>query len=261
MVARWLAEIEAILAGEDNVKNFIQRLRLMFRAARGKELLLRPDINCQAERFGSDYGGWDVVTANLDSRSVVYSFGIGEDASFDIALINKFGLMVHAFDPTPRSIEWVKRQRFSDRFILHEYGIASFDGNVSFSPPENPDHVSHTILDRPSTRSKAITVPVKRLSTILSELGQVRIDILKMDIEGAEYEVIDDIYRSSIRPRQILVEFHHRFPGVGIKKTRDAVHLIKSMGYRLFAVSVTQEEYCFIRNSEKLGARRSQFQD
>jgi len=164
-------------------------------------------------------------------------------------MIDKYGLTVHAFDPTPRSIEWVKRQGFSDRFIMHEYGIASFDGNVSFSPPENPDHGSHTILDRPSTKSNAITVPVKKLATIIQELGHAQIDVLKMDIEGAEYEVIQDIYRSKIRPGQILVEFHHRFPGVGIKKTRDAVDSIKSMGYRLFSVSPTQEEYCFIRDS------------
>jgi len=39
-----------------------------------------------------------------------------------------------------------------------------------------------------------------------------------MDIEGAEYEVIDDLIASGIRPKQILVEFHHRFKNVGVKK-------------------------------------------
>ena len=34
-----------------------------------------------------------------------------------------------------------------------------------------------------------------------------------MDIEGAEYDVIDDILNSNIRIHQILVELHHRFPG------------------------------------------------
>lgn len=229
------------------MKSIARRLRLLAKVALGKELLIKPDVICKKDRFGSDYGGWDIVATNLNSHSVVYSFGVGEDASFDIALIKKYDLIIHAFDPTPKSIEWVKRQWFSDNFVMHNYGIAAFDGNVPFNPPENPDHVSYTILDRPSTKTRAISVPVKRLSTIMQELGHVHIDIIKMDIEGAEYDVIKDICKSDIRPEQILVEFHHRFPGVGIKKTIEAIDSIRSMGYQLFSVSNNNEEYCYIR--------------
>ena len=83
----------------------------------------------------------------------------------------------------------------------------------------------------------------------MNELGHDQIDILKMDIEGAEYEVVEDIRKSEIRPRQILIEFHHRFPGVGIAKTREAIKRIKSMGYYLFSVSPNNKEYGFIRGS------------
>ncbi|SCY43728.1 FkbM family methyltransferase [Desulfoluna spongiiphila] len=229
--------------------SFARKLRLCTKVALGKELLIKYDVICKKERFGSDYGGWDIVTANLNSNSVVYSFGVGEDASFDTALIEKYNLTVHAFDPTPKSIDWVKRQDFSDKFAMYNYGIAAFDGNVSFNPPENPEHVSHTILDRPSTSTEAITVPVKKLSTIMQELGHSHIDILKMDIEGAEYNVIKDICKSDIRPVQLLVEFHHRFEGVGIKETKKSINIIRSMGYQLFSVSATNEEYCFIQST------------
>jgi FkbM family methyltransferase len=217
----------------------------------GGGLRAKPDAIYVKWRFGSEYGGWDVVPANLDAHSIVYSFGVGEDASFDIALIEKFNLTVHAFDPTPQSIEWVKGQQFVERFVLHEYGISTYDGEASFNPPENPDHVSHTLLDRPETKSKAISLPVKKLSTIMKELGHDHIDILKMDIEGAEYNVIADIDQSGIRPRQILVELHHRFRGVGGKKSMDVIDRLKSMGYTLFSVSATVQEFGFIRNSQQ----------
>jgi FkbM family methyltransferase len=231
------------------MKNIVRRLKILVKVALGKEFFIKPDLICAKERFGTDYGGWDVVATNIDIHSIVYSFGIGENASFDTALIDRFNLTIHAFDPTPKSIEWVKRQGFTERFVMHDYGIAAFDGVVSFNPPENPDHVSYTLLDRPSTKAEAISVPVKRLSSIMKELGHDQIDILKMDIEGAEYDVINDIIKSGIRPRQILVEFHHRFPGVGIKRSKDAIDKIRSIGYKLFSVSVTNEEFCFIRNS------------
>jgi len=231
------------------MKNKVQRIKKLVKAAIGKELLIKPDIICTKERFGSEYGGWDVITMSINIHSIVYSFGVGEDASFDTALIDKFNLTIHAFDPTPKSIEWVKRRAFSNRFVMHEYGIAAFDGDVSFNPPENPDQVSYTLLDRPSTKAKAIIVPVKRLSTIMKELEHDQIDILKMDVEGAEYDVIQDISKSSIRPRQILVEFHHRFPGVGIKRSKESIAKLRSIGYKLFSVSATNEEFCFICNS------------
>ena len=117
---------------------------------------------------------------------------------------------------------------------------------ASFKPPDNPDHVSYTILNRPSTQQKAITVQVRRLSTIMKELGHQHVDILKMDVEGAEYEVIDDIDASNIRPQQILIEFHHRFPNVGVAKSKRAIARIRGMGYRLFSVSSSGEEYGFM---------------
>ena len=229
------------------MNNVIHRLKLLVKSVANVEQRPKPDIVCEVTRLGSDYGGWDVVTCGLTPRSVVYSFGVGEDASFDKALIEKCNLTIHAFDPTPKSIEWVRQQKFSDQFVMHEYGVASIDGVVSFYPPENPDHVSHTIIDRPSTKSAAIAVSVKRVSTIMQELGHAHIDLLKMDIEGAEYDVIQDMYNSNIRPGQMLIEFHHRFPGVGISKTKNATKCIRKMGYRLFSVSDAGQEYCYIR--------------
>jgi FkbM family methyltransferase len=229
------------------MQGVIRQLGSYAKAAIGRALLPEPDVDCATERFGSDYGGWEIVPTNITSLSVVYSFGVGEDASFDVALIDEYDLTVHAFDPTPRSIEWVSRQGFSDRFVMHEYGIAAFDGAASFHPPENPEHVSHTLLDRPKTKARAISVPVRRLSTIMADLGHDRIDIIKLDIEGAEYDVVADISASHIRPRQVLVEFHHRLPGVGVKKTREAIARLRSMGYRLFSVADSGEEFCFIR--------------
>lgn len=228
------------------MRNLARKVKRVIKSLLGKNSFAKIDCDYAKERFGSEYGGWDLATGRMDANSIVYSFGVGEDASFDIALMQRFGLTVHAFDPTPKSIEWVKNQDLSPNFILHEYGIANVDGNVSFRPPDDPTHISHTILDRPSTESRSITVPVKRLSTIMAELGHSRIDVLKMDIEGAEYAVLDDMEQKKIRPYQILVEFHDRFPNVGIRKTKRAIRRLRKIGYGLFSISASGQEFCFI---------------
>jgi len=222
------------------------RIKVILRMLLGKDVFVRPDISRSTERFGSTYGGWNIIPTLLNEHSVVYSFGVGEDASFDIGLIETYGLKVHAFDPTPRSIEWVAEQNFSEQFVMHPVGIASFDGEVTFNPPENPAHISHTILERPSTSALSFSVPVQRLATICAELRDDRIDLLKLDIEGAEYDVIDDFIRSGIRPLQFLVEFHTRFPGIGKSKTKRAIEALRAAGYDLFNVSASNEEFCFV---------------
>ena len=204
------------------------------------------DVPC--ELLGTEYGGHTLATKGLHTGSVVYSFGVGEDVSFDLALIKRFGSTVHAFDPTPRSIAWVNAQLLPEQFVMHGYGIADKNGTLRFSPPTNPTHISHTLLERPETAGAAIEVQVKRLGTIMAELGHQRLDVLKMDVEGAEYDVLADVLAQSIEIDQILVEFHHQFKNVGAQKTRDAVTRLNNAGYRVFAVSPSGHEVSFIRS-------------
>jgi len=194
-------------------------------------------------RLGSDYGGWSILPDRLNTDSVIYSFGIGTDITFDLAMIEKFGVTVHAFDPTPGSIEWVKSQSLPPQFVLHEYGVASYDGVATFFPPVDRNHISHTLLDRPATADRKIEVPVYRLATIMQKLGHSVIDLMKIDIEGAEYDVIEDMLNGAIYPKQFAVEFHHRWENVGTAKTKEAMRRLAKAGYRVFARSASWEEY------------------
>lgn len=216
----------------------------------GYRVLDRIQTHCPNERFGSQYGGWTICTGALDRGSIVYSFGVGEDLSFDLSLIDRYGLQIYAFDPTPRSIAWVRAQVLPPNLHFFEYGIAGYDGTASFFPPEKAEHVSHTILKRPHNTGCPIQVPVRRLSTIMQELGHTQLCILKMDIEGAEYAVIEDMLKSNIRPFQILVEFHHRFEPIGIRKTLSMIRRLNRQGYRIFSISQNHEEFSFIRDRE-----------
>lgn len=200
-------------------------------------------------RMGNDYGGYCVCPEGLDGDSIVYSFGIGEDISFDLAMIERFSVTIHAFDPTPRSIEWVRAQEV-EKLVLKEYGLADYDGSADFTPPDNPSHISHTLLPRAKATRPAVPVEVRRLSTITRELGHKRIDVLKMDIEGAEYGVIDDLLAGQIPIRQILMEFHHHLPGVPLLRTERAIAKLNRAGYRIFDTSSSGHEFSFIHGRE-----------
>ncbi|MEZ6123687.1 MAG: FkbM family methyltransferase [Planctomycetaceae bacterium] len=230
------------------MSQLFRKVRILVRTLMGQEVSGRADINLPCERFGSAYGGWHIVTEQLSKDSIVYSFGIGYDVTFDVAIIERFGLTVHGFDPTPKSLEWVKRQELPAEFVMHEYGLADFDGTVRFNGPPNPKDISFSICEEQINDRQAVDAPVRRLKTIIDELGHQEIAVLKMDIEGAEYKVVRDLLGCGIRPGQILIEYHHRFPSIGIQRTLDSMNEIRQAGYQLFSVSESRLEFGFIRN-------------
>jgi len=92
---------------------------------------------------------------------------------------------------------------------------------LKFYPPRNEDYVSCSLFKHQDSNEEPILVKIVTLDKIMRKLGHEKIDILKMDIEGAEYEVIEDIIEKSIFPGQILIEFHHKFKPFSISDTKN----------------------------------------
>ena len=121
--------------------------------------------------FGTKDGRWCCLKTLLNAESVVYSFGVGEDVSFDLGLIDEYGLCVHAFDPTPRSKEYVRDHVDTSRFIFHPFGIGAKSGNLTFVGPQNPLHVSLSTRRSTSKEAARHVLPVVSLRDIMSRLG------------------------------------------------------------------------------------------
>jgi FkbM family methyltransferase len=223
--------------------------RRAMRSVVGRDLFYLRQVRAHRLRLGRPEASWCVCPAGLGSASVFYSFGVGEDISFELALNERFGLRVEAFDPTPRSLAWIKSQSLPPQFTLHEVGLAPWDGMAPFSPPLDPAHVSYSMV-RKDSADPAVYAPVRRLATIARMLGHTRIDLLKMDIEGAEYGVLPDCLASGLVIDQILVEFHHRWECIGIAETKRAISLLRDRSYRIGNVSPSGCEYTFVRDRD-----------
>ena len=231
---------------QSKTRQLLQRIRRLGQQLMGRDVWFPIQERLTTERHGSEGGDWVVASDHLSSDSIVYSVGVGSDVSFDLSLIRRYGLQVHAFDPTPRSVAWVETQNLPKAFIFHPVGLAAHDGTAAFSPPPKREWVSFAMTG--SRADGAVEAPVRRLKTLMKQLSHDRIDLLKMDIEGAEYRVIQDLIDADLPVKQLLVEFHHRLPGIDVQETRQAVRNLLSTGYRIFAISPRGEEYSFIRS-------------
>jgi len=224
----------------------MRRGRRYFNILFGKDLWTRNQVAVAKRHLGSEYGGWTICTEHVTAGGIVYSAGVGRDISFDLALIEAFECYIHAFDPTPRSVAWIASQALPERFFFHPYGLSNQDGMCAFFAPDDPGHVSYTAIHDRNDK-QPVLLPVQRWATVTKLLGHTHIDILKMDIEGSEYAVIDDLPDAETLPQQILVEFHHQRSGLGLEKTKKAIATLNSLGYKIFHISDTGREYSFVR--------------
>ena len=185
---------------------------------------------------------------SLCDNSIVYSIGIGEEVSFDLEIIEKYNCKIFSFDPTPKSINWVNKNISNKKFIFSPIGISYEKGSRKFYLPKDSRHVSGS-LEKISTinESNMVELYFDTLKNQMKKNRHQKIDLLKMDIEGSEYDVIDFILKFKIEIDQLLVEFHPHLVQNGREKTKSSIYKLENFGYKCFARSNSLLEYSFIR--------------
>ena len=161
----------------------------------------------ELEKWGSPYGGWYIPTKLLNKNWIYYLVGVRDDISFDLALTERVGCHVHSFDPTPYSMKYMRRFKKNKKIHFHPIGIWKENKTMRFSKLHDKKWNSGSIIDLEGTGKKAFSAKCRRLIDVMKDLKHKRVDLLKLDIEGAEYEVLDDMFSSGIEPRVLLVEF------------------------------------------------------
>jgi FkbM family methyltransferase len=230
--------------------------------------------------FGSPYGGWTFVPTENLRNSTVISAGLGEDASFDIELATHYGCRVVIIDPTPRAVEYFEllisnlgNSKIHDYSLGASQDVESYDlsnvtrdqlylipkalwntkGKVRFYRPTKQSRISYSILNyrnNYSTTTNYIEVECDTITSLLSELN-IRfsdIPLVKFDIEGAEIEVLHDMFENDLLPQQILVEFDElNKPSLkGLERVDRAHRLLRDRGYDLIHTD-GQADFLYLR--------------
>lgn len=168
------------------------------------------------------------MLADLEPGAVAYCGGVGQDATFDLALAEKQGLEVHSFDPTPGSIAYMEREN-RGRVQFHPWGMLDRDDTIRFHAPLDPSH-ANWFVDNLHGTDDYFEAPCFTVATIMEKLGHDKLDLLKIDIEGSWGQVLDGMLKSGIHPRVLCVEFDSPAP---LPRVRRTVTALKKVGYKL----------------------------
>lgn len=226
-------------------------------------------------QIGSHRHPYFVPDKLLHADSICYCIGAGEDISFDTQLKIIYDCTVVILDPTPYGIDhfnnlkdhvsrgvplvisdgghlvpftYLINARQLDDILFVPIGVWNEKTVLNFHEPQLDNYASYSVCLF-NDSDKVIRAPVDRLGNIMRDLGHDHLDLVKIEIEGAEYTVIDTIIEDRLDIKLIMVEFdevyHSRDFGYHFRIKRCCKRLLKA-GYVMIH-STPQLKRSFLR--------------
>jgi FkbM family methyltransferase len=145
----------------------------------------------RVRRFGTASGGWILPVERIAKGGVCYCAGVGEETSLEDDLLRRTSCRVWSFDPTPESAAHVAKQPFdASRFQFVSTGIGDRTGTLRFF--EHPDREmlpAYSAVNIWNTASY-FEAPCTTVPSLMQTLGHQALTLLKLSIEGAEWQVL-----------------------------------------------------------------------
>nr|XP_009936414.1 PREDICTED: methyltransferase-like protein 24 [Opisthocomus hoazin] len=149
------------------------------------ETAKKPWSICLDERFS-------LIHRIRSKQCRLYSLGLGnDDNQFEISMANS-GCEVHRFDPS------IKSAHIQEGRHLWYHRLS-----IDWRDP-NPAIAAHKLHSN-----------TKKLGTILNEFGHQKIDVLKADVESAEWKILENLILEDVVEQigQLVFEVHIHWPG------------------------------------------------
>lgn len=195
-------------------------------------------------------GSYEYILGNYEDPVVLETFcswmkpatvfyDLGANMGFYSLLANRFikeGRII-AFEPSPRArqlfekqIELNRERMQGNRITILPYAVADGDKELEFT--DHPSDGNTYIPASPAFHSAAGKLFVKTCSIDgLIQQGYDKPDVIKIDVEGAEGDVLKGAVETirSCRPRILLATHDWHLPGI----KDQCVRFLKELGYTL----------------------------
>jgi len=143
----------------------------------------------------------------LDETSLVFDVG-GYKGQWTSDICAMYCCSVHVFEPVEEFAEKIKK-RFSRnrRVVVHQFGLADKTHTVKIGLDQDSSSVF-----KPGKR--LVEAKLVRAADFMRENDIQMVDLMKINIEGGEYDLLDHLIDTGyvVRIRNIQVQFHDFVP-------------------------------------------------
>jgi len=175
-----------------------------------------------------------LVDADLRPSAVVIDVGAYE-GSWSLRLLDQERLRdsndirIHAYEPEPSAIERCRGAIAGEpRIELHPFGLAG-RGRSERLTVLGPGSSIYT-EDRAGRTLETVEIELRDVVEELEAIGADRVDLIKINIEGGEYELLDRLHEAGWVPRinTFIVQFHEFAPDAYRARRRNRRQLAES---------------------------------
>lgn len=155
----------------------------------------------------------------LGHSSVVFDVG-GFQGNWAADIHERYGARIHVFEPHPAFAGEI-RNRFqgNDAILTHEFALGSSEGELTLS--DDGDASSSFRKGKLSVKGR-----IEPVARFFAETDIPRIDLMKVNIEGGEYDLLPALSEAGIMPRiGILQVQFHLFTEADIQR-REAIRAV-----------------------------------
>jgi hypothetical protein len=162
---------------------------------------------------GTERGGWMVPAGTINGAWTCYCVGAGSDPGFDLELIRRYGATVRRVDPE----EALRREAGPD--VATDPRLTVIEATVA--PQDGTSESGETTSDGRE--------PPRSLRSLMEQLGDQQVQLLKLNIGGDEYGLLETLDLRSLGVRVLLVKLH------ATRRVDEALRLLerlRSQGYQ-----------------------------
>jgi FkbM family methyltransferase len=190
---------------QHSIKSYIKFL--FFRIKKGVGLSLSDDGIQFLRVFpwvSADGDNTHRLNYSLNEDSIVFDLG-GYHGDWAELISKRYNSNIYIFEPFPAFAEIIRKKFISNPKIkVFEFGLSRKNETISLSNDENKS--SHYT----NTSKLKITAFLKSYSEFISENNIEHIDLMKINIEGGEYDLLEGIIDQNLtnRIKNLQIQFH-----------------------------------------------------
>lgn len=167
----------------------------------------------------------------LDANSIVVDGG-GYKGEWSKYILKQFGCKVYIFEPHPENMAKVRNLVGDDKnAVLIQKALFGKNGTQKLRMTPNAD--GYSLYDRSKNRRiiNEINVPTVRLDTFMEEFKIPHIDLIKLNVEGAEVDILMSLDKSTASKIKRITFAEHSGKIVKSSAIKAALKHAKAIGY------------------------------
>jgi FkbM family methyltransferase len=207
-----------------------ERVAIRLRPLSGQTVLLRPGTSDAQVVYDTFRGAYHLPPCDLSSRDLVRIWDLGSNIGITMAhmavLYPRARIVGVELDRENAQLCRLNTRVWDDRCTVREAAVWTTGERLAYRLERGREYGAHVIVDGAFNEGELHEVEALSLNSLLAEEGaDIRVDYMKMDIEGAESEVLRQHTEWADRVDSIKVEVHSPY------SVADCLRDLRALGF------------------------------